>query len=99
VSGTSSRIPGWGKVRKKWRGKNPPDENGYYTCAICKKPVHEDKLSLDHIAPAALYPEYAKELSNLRPTHTFCNQEREFSNLKYLKGRKILGISKQPRRK
>lgn len=94
MSGGHNRIPGWKEVRKKWFARNPPDENGNYECAICHHPVHKDHVSLDHIATVELYPEYAKELSNLRPTHEFCNQERAYSKVKQLRGRRILGINK-----
>ena len=89
------RIKGWKEVRKKWLAKNPPDKDGNYICALCKHPVHESIVSLDHIASVELYPEYAKELSNLQPTHTFCNQERAFSTLKMYRGRKILGTNRR----
>jgi 5-methylcytosine-specific restriction endonuclease McrA len=63
-------------VKKQWLKANPPDRDGNYMCWICNRPVLADKVSLDHVAPVELYPEYAKELSNLRPSHEFCNQQR-----------------------
>lgn len=94
MGSTSNRISGWSAIRKRWKAKYLPDDNGNYECAICHQPVHISVVSLDHIAPVELYPEYAKELSNLQPTHTFCNQERAFSTVKMLKGRRIIGINK-----
>lgn len=95
----AQRIPGWKAVRQKWFARNPPDKDGNYECSICHQPVHKDKVSLDHIAPLELYPEYAKELSNLRPTNVFCNGERADSSLKRLRGRKVIGIKPHYRRK
>lgn len=66
----------WSNVKKAWRKANPPDAEGFYICWICKHELHESKLTLDHVAPLEQYPEFAKELSNLRPAHAWCNQER-----------------------
>lgn len=66
----------WTQIKTKWREKNPPNKDGYYTCWICGKPVHMDKVSFDHVAPVAQYPEYAKDLSNIKPSHGFCNEQR-----------------------
>lgn len=66
----------WSQVKKRWREKNPPDADGNYICWLCKQPVHESKMTLDHVATLELYPEYAKDLSNLRPSHNFCNEQR-----------------------
>lgn len=92
MSKRKTRIKGWTSVKRKWLEKNPPDKNGNYECWLCHNPVPANKVSLDHVASVELYPEYAKELSNLRPTHEFCNQERAYSKLKQLRGRKVLGI-------
>ena len=77
-------------LKVKWLRKNKPDASGNYECWICHQPIAADKLTLDHVASVHDYPEYAFALSNLRPAHNFCNQEREFSTLSYLRGRKIL---------
>ena len=66
----------WQETRREWLRKNPPDKDGNYTCAICKSPVHKDKVSLDHIISKSLYPELRYDLTNLQPTHDFCNQEK-----------------------
>lgn len=62
-------------AKKKWREANKPVD-GFYICWLCKQPVHEDKVTLDHVAPLHLYPEYATDISNLRPSHEHCNQQR-----------------------
>lgn len=72
----SNKRPSFYLLRKKWIANNPPDENGNYECWLCKQPVHIDKVTIDHVAPVHLYPEYAKNLSNLKPSHEFCNQQR-----------------------
>lgn len=73
----SKRRPGnWNHTKKKWKALNLPDADGYYECWICHKPVHLSIVSLDHVAPVEQYPEYAHELSNLRPSHTYCNGAR-----------------------
>lgn len=66
----------WSAIKRRWRNQNPPDANGFYECWICRQPVHMSAVSLDHVAPTSLYPEYAKNLSNLRPSHKFCNDQR-----------------------
>lgn len=68
-------------IKKEWKEKNKPDKDGYYICWICKEKVHISKLSLDHVWPVAQYPEYARKLSNLEPSHVFCNQNRGGSRL------------------
>lgn len=78
----SKNLPNnFSTIKKKWKEKNKPDEHGYYICWICKQKVHTSKVSLDHVWPVAQYPEYARELSNLEPSHVFCNQQRGGSNL------------------
>jgi len=71
--GSASR---WQLTKKKWKSSNPPDKDGYYICAICKQPVHISKVSLDHIISKSLYPELMHDLTNLQPTHGFCNKEK-----------------------
>lgn len=66
----------WRNTKKKWIAKNPPDKDGYYICAICGHRVHISKLSLDHIISKSLYPELMYDLTNLQPTHDFCNKEK-----------------------
>lgn len=78
-------------IRKKWRERNLPI-NGYYTCWLCKKDVPASSLSLDHVLPVSEYPEYARNLSNLKPAHKWCNQERHAKMLDKLRRRKIIGI-------
>lgn len=62
-------------AKKKWREANKPVD-GFYICWLCEQPVAEDKVSLDHVAPLHLYPEYATNISNLKPSHKHCNQQR-----------------------
>lgn len=62
-----------GRTRTKWIEKNPPDKDGYYVCALCKQRVHVSVMTLDHIYPQSLYPELKHDLTNLQPTHKFCN--------------------------
>lgn len=77
-------------LKIKWRKVNLPDANDNYECWICHQPIEADKMTLDHVATVEQYPEYAFELSNLRPAHEWCNQERAFNRLSQLRGRKIL---------
>ena len=72
----SKKRPAQNKLRKRWIEKNPPDENGYYECWICKWPVHVSKMTIDHILSAREYPEYRTDHSNLRPAHDWCNNQR-----------------------
>jgi 5-methylcytosine-specific restriction endonuclease McrA len=67
---------GWSRVKAKWRERNLPDKDGNYVCWICKQPVHNSVVTIDHVAPLELYPEYARDLSNLKPSHRWCNEER-----------------------
>lgn len=77
-------------LKAKWKSHNKPDADNNYVCWICKQPVSNDTMTLDHVMPVHDWPEYAFELSNLRPAHAWCNSEREFDTLKMLRGRKIL---------
>lgn len=77
-------------LKKKWKSKNPPDENGNYICWICKQAVHTSVVSMDHVATVEEWPEYKNDLSNLRPSHAFCNHERANKQLSRLRQRKIL---------
>lgn len=90
----SSNLPKfWSKIKKRWKAQNPPDADGNYICWLCTKPVSAELMTLDHVAPLEQYPEYAKELSNLRPAHRWCNEERARGNhgtLTTLRGRKVL---------
>lgn len=79
----------WATTRKNWFIKYP-DINGMYVCWICKQEVSKDTVSLDHVMSVDKWPEYAFNLTNLRPSHTFCNQERDQSTLTKLRSRKIL---------
>lgn len=80
-------------LKKQWKKKYPAD-NGFYICWICKQPVADDKVSVDHVLPVADYPEYAKELSNMRPAHQWCNEERHAKSLEKFRKRKVIGIYK-----
>lgn len=90
----SRNVPNnWGQTKKAWKKKNPPDKDGNYQCWLCPHKVSADKVTLDHVAPLEQYPEYGKELSNLRPAHAWCNEERARGNhnsLTVLRNRKIL---------
>lgn len=78
----SKNLPSnWSSIKKKWKQKNEPNDEGYYVCWVCKQPVHLSTMTLDHVFPLAQYPEYAAELSNLEPSHEFCNQHRGGSGL------------------
>lgn len=77
-------------MKKRWRVRYPPDEHGYYECWICKKPVGVEVMTLDHVLTVEEWPEYRKQLSNLRPAHRFCNEERAAQRLIKLRRRGIL---------
>lgn len=87
-------IKNWHIVKKRWKKKNPPDKDGNYVCWLCEQKVSAETVTLDHVLTVEMYPEYAKELSNLRPAHRWCNEQRAFDELKVLKGRGLLGINK-----
>lgn len=66
----SKNLPAnWTYYKKKWKRLNPPDADGNYQCWLCPQQVHKDVMTLDHVASLELYPEYATELSNLKPAH------------------------------
>lgn len=88
----SSKIHGnMSETKKLWRKKNPPDADGNYICWICTKLVAASIMTLDHVASVEEWPEYAKDLSNLRPSHRFCNEERAAKRLAKLRRKGILG--------
>ena len=60
-------------IRRRWIAANPPDKHGYWICALCKQKVHISVMTIDHIYPQSLYPELKNDLTNLQPTHKFCN--------------------------
>lgn len=62
-------------AQKEWKLKNPPID-GYYICWICNQTVSAGKVTVDHVATVEMYPEYATELSNMKPAHEWCNQVR-----------------------
>lgn len=81
--------------RKQWKKDNPPDKDGNYECWICKQPVTAEKMTIDHVAPVSQYPEYARDPSNIRPAHRFCNEQRSVTPL----ARTIRRFGKGRRRK
>lgn len=92
-------LPGnWSSIKKEWKQKNPPDEHGYYTCWICKQPVHISTVTLDHVFPAGQYPELAHRLDNLEPAHGVCNQVRGGSILIKKYGHSYRGSNHKRRR-
>ncbi|TAL08204.1 MAG: hypothetical protein EPO02_13535 [Nitrospirae bacterium] len=62
------------KVRRAWIKANPPNHQGYYTCGICRRQVHESEMELDHILPSSSRPELIDDPNNLQPTHSICNR-------------------------
>lgn len=87
----SANLPiNWGYYKKKWKKQNPPDKDGNYQCWLCPRKVHKSIVTIDHVAPLELYPEYAKEMSNLRPAHRWCNEERASNRLTTLRRRGVL---------
>jgi 5-methylcytosine-specific restriction endonuclease McrA len=70
--GKKSKL--WAKVRREWVALNPPDHQGGYLCGICAKWVHKSEMELDHIISRAKAPQSFADLSNLQPTHSYCNQ-------------------------
>ena len=66
----------WYLFRKKWLKDNPPDDNGYYICRICQRPVSQDEVTLDHIKPRSTHPHLRYDVNNVRPAHLFCNSEK-----------------------
>ncbi len=79
----------WQRTKIKWFAVNPPIE-GYYLCWLCNQLMKPEKVTLDHVADWATYPEYRYELSNLRPAHQFCNNERTSKQLDKLRARRVL---------
>lgn len=60
--------------KKEWIRDHPPDENGYYICHLCLKPVHISAMKLEHVLPKGSTPKAIAEADdNLRPSHTICN--------------------------
>lgn len=64
------------KTRKAWIKANPTNHQGYWTCGICGRWVHESGMELDHILPSSGSPELLTDFNNLQPTHSICNRKK-----------------------
>lgn len=62
-------------LRKRYMNANPSID-GFYECALCGFPIHEESMTVDHIKTKRDYPSLAYDLSNLQPTHARCNRMR-----------------------
>lgn len=51
-------------------------KNGCFTCYICKEPVLNADLSVDHHKPRSRFPEMALNMQNLRVVHSWCNSRK-----------------------
>lgn len=83
------------RARKRWLKQNPPDSKGNYTCAICYKSIPASKMTLDHIKERLLIKsdrEY-HDLTNLQPTHDYCNWAK---NKEFMKKYKDVVINRKP---
>lgn len=65
----------WIEFRKQWL-KDNPSKDGYYICAGCGYPVHEEEVVLDHILPRSFRPDLRFDPSNIQPMHWHCNSEK-----------------------
>lgn len=68
----------WEATKKLWFELNPPDHAGYYYCQLKPcffpgVPMTKSECRLDHIKPKGKFPLLKYVLSNLRPTHDYCN--------------------------
>lgn len=63
----------WLKTRREWVKLNSPNFQGYYTCHICGRWVHEKDLTLDHVVARSKRPDLVNDLDNLKPAHYVCN--------------------------
>ncbi len=70
----------WIKVRREWFIENPPDENGYYYCYLCGKPMLPSETTLDHKKSRSRHPELRFVKSNLAPCCWNCNHEKGSKN-------------------
>lgn len=61
----------WQRTRRAWFKENPPNYQGYYECAICRKWIKNPDL--DHIKKRGSHPQLRYELSNLRPLCRPCH--------------------------
>lgn len=66
----------WLKTRAKWRKRNPPNHQGYYTCDYCYRWVPERAMTLDHVVSRSNAPHLRHELSNLVPACFRCNSDK-----------------------
>ena len=65
------------KRKEQWIHDHPPDENGYYICHICHKPVHISVMRLDHVLNKGSTPKAIAEADeNLGPSHEVCYNEK-----------------------
>lgn len=62
------------KAKKRWKENNPPNEYGYYECALCGFWIKAEIMTIDHIKPILYFPHLANDESNFQPTHKQCNE-------------------------
>lgn len=63
-------------ARRAWLRRNPPGENGLYTCALCDMEIPPADFSIDHIIPQTDDIELKLDITNFQPTHGRCNSIR-----------------------
>jgi len=76
IKARGKKASKWSIARKHYLKHNPADKDGNRICGICKKPVHESEITIDHILPRTRRPDLIFTQSNLQPAHAKCNESK-----------------------
>lgn len=72
-----------------WFIKNPPDEDGLYTCylqihPLCPKRMLPEDVTQEHVKPKGRYPELKHDLNNIKAACEHCNKLKSGTSLEKL---------------
>ena len=66
-------------TRSAWYKVNPPNEDGKWECylqisSLCPRYLSKSLLTLEHVQPKVKAPELKYDISNIRPSCSWCNK-------------------------
>lgn len=77
------------KTYHEWMKLNPPDNTGHWDCylqisQLCLKRVTVETLTLEHVIPRSKRPDLKFDVTNIRPSCSFCNKLKSSQTLEQL---------------
>lgn len=77
------------ETRELWIEANPPDEYGFWQCylkisSMCLGKVDEQTMTIEHVIPKNRGIKYRHDLNNIKPSCTFCNNQKGSRTLESL---------------